>query len=60
MKWKKPNGTEIETNNEKATIEKCVSLGWEPATEEKPKKRGRPKKVVTDGDSSGSDQAGSE
>jgi len=28
MKWIKPSGLEIETNNEKATIEYCESLGW--------------------------------
>lgn len=28
MKWIKPNGNEIETNDEKATIEYCKSLDW--------------------------------
>jgi len=27
-KWTKPNGTEIETNDDKATIEHCESLDW--------------------------------
>ena len=30
MLWIKPNGTEIELNNEKATIEKAVELDWKP------------------------------
>jgi hypothetical protein len=30
MKWKKPSGIIIETNEEDSTIDKCVSLGWEP------------------------------
>jgi len=34
MKWKKPSGLEIETNDEKATIEYCESLGWEKVEEE--------------------------
>jgi len=33
--WIKPNGNEIETNDETATIEYCESLGWE-------RKKGRP------------------
>ena len=28
MKWEKPSGLEIETNDEPVTIEKCESLGW--------------------------------
>lgn len=30
MKWKKPSGLIIETNEDDATIDKCVSLDWEP------------------------------
>jgi hypothetical protein len=30
MKWKKPNGNEIEVNDDKETREYCLSLGWEP------------------------------
>jgi hypothetical protein len=44
MKWVKPNGTEIETNDSDATREYARSLGWKP-------KRGRPKKDKVDGDS---------
>lgn len=29
-KWTKPSGLEVETNDEKGTIEHCVSLGWKP------------------------------
>jgi hypothetical protein len=46
MKWIKPNGTEIETNDREETIEYCKSLGWKDAAEKKP--RGRPRKEVTD------------
>lgn len=46
MKWKKPNGNEIETNDEEVTIEYCKSLGWE--SDDLPKKRGRPAKVSED------------
>ena len=34
MKWKKPNGTRIETNDMKETLEYCRSLGWEEVDEE--------------------------
>jgi hypothetical protein len=51
IKWIKQDGeSEIETNDEPATIEYCESLGWtrgdakKEAKEEQPKKRGRPKK----------------
>lgn len=44
MKWIKDNGQEIETNELKETIDKCIQLGWKHKTEEEPKKRGRPAK----------------
>lgn len=28
MKWVKPSGVEIETNDREETIEYCKSLGW--------------------------------
>ncbi len=28
MKWSRPSGTEIETNDEPATIAHCESVGW--------------------------------
>lgn len=28
MKWTKPNGTVIKTNDMEATVECCISLGW--------------------------------
>lgn len=28
MKWRKDNGTEIETNDSMETVAYCVSLGW--------------------------------
>ena len=44
MKWIKPNGTEIETNDLPATIEAAHNLGWKEAK----KKPGRKKKVESD------------
>jgi len=46
IKWTRPSGTEIETNDDKATIDYCISLGWKPAeSEKKPvKKKVRRKK----------------
>ena len=35
MKWKKPNGSEIEINDEKATIAEAKSLGWKQVKPEK-------------------------
>lgn len=29
INWTKPSGLEVTTNDEKATIEYCESLGWE-------------------------------
>jgi len=37
MKWKKPNGSEIETNDDEATIEYCKSLKWKEVKTKKPK-----------------------
>ena len=31
IEWIKPNGNKITTNEEKATVEYCESLGWERA-----------------------------
>lgn len=36
MKWIKPNGTEIETNDSEETIAYCESLGWKRKEEEFP------------------------
>jgi hypothetical protein len=36
MKWTKPNGSEIETNDDKVTIEYCESLGWLCCDEDEP------------------------
>jgi len=30
MKWVKPSGQEIETNDNPATVKHCESLGWKP------------------------------
>ena len=29
MKWKRPSGREIETNDEPATVKHCQDMGWE-------------------------------
>jgi len=34
MKWIRPSGSEIETNDEKATIEHCEKQGWERVLED--------------------------
>ena len=34
MKWIRPSGSEIETNDLEATIEHCKSLGWKEKKEE--------------------------
>lgn len=31
MKWTKPSGSQIETNDDAATIKYCESLGWKRA-----------------------------
>jgi len=41
MKWTKPNGSEVETNEEKATIEHCESLGWKSGKAKQPKKQSK-------------------
>ncbi len=43
IKWVKPNGNEIETNDLKDTVEYCESLNWKRA--DAPKKRGRKPKA---------------
>ena len=37
IKWKKPNGNEIETNDRPATVKYCESLGWEKGKHTKAK-----------------------
>jgi len=47
MKWIRPSGTEIETNDREVTIEYCKSLGWKEAETRKvmsPPKEGSVKK----------------
>jgi hypothetical protein len=34
MKWTKPSGIEIETNEDQVTIDYCESLGWEAEDDE--------------------------
>jgi len=42
VKWKKPNGTIIKTNEEDATLKAAIDNGWEPYEEpEKPKKKAK-------------------
>ena len=40
IKWKKPNGNEIETNDLPDTVKHCESLGWKTS---KSKKKSDPK-----------------
>ena len=44
IKWKRPSGTFIETNEKQETIEYAESLGWKrEGAEEKPKRKRRSK-----------------
>lgn len=36
IKWEKPNGTTIETNDSPETVAYCESLGWKRAGAKKP------------------------
>jgi len=49
MKWIRPSGSEIETNDEKGTIEYCKSLGWKEkgAKEETKKEVKKESKLVS-------------
>ena len=44
IKWIRPSGSEIETNDSKETIEHCESLGWKKA--DKPKRKRRTKAEI--------------
>ena len=44
MKWTRPTGTTIVTNDLPATIEACEKLGWKEFKEAAPKKKAAPKK----------------
>jgi len=44
IKWKKPNGNEIETNDDDAHREYCKSLGWKEVKEAAPQKAKKAKK----------------
>lgn len=49
MKWIKPSGVEVETNDMPETITYCRSLGWQEVSEdEAPRRRGRPPKDSTE------------
>ena len=43
IKWTKPNGNEIETNEETATIKYCKSLGWMRDTDPEPRRKSKVK-----------------
>jgi hypothetical protein len=51
IKWKRPNGSTIETNSDAGNIKQALSLGWVLA--EKPKQKRR-----KNGNSSGSSKTG--
>lgn len=44
MKWVKPNGNKIETNDDLATIRFCKKMGWEQ--EKAPVKKAAKKKAA--------------
>lgn len=37
MKWIKPSGTEIETNDREETVAACEAMGWKKKSAAKPK-----------------------
>lgn len=43
MKWIKPSGLEIETNDLKATVKYCESLGWKKKEVKKEVKKAKKK-----------------
>ena len=45
MKWTKPHGIEIETNDREDTIEYCKSLGWKEVSNKPIKQTSKPKAV---------------
>lgn len=46
MKWIKPNGTEIETNDDEETVKYCQQLGWEKKKRKYTKKENATKAQV--------------
>lgn len=49
IKWIRPSGSEIETNDFKGTIEGCLAMGWKRVDEEPEKKRRGPGKPKAEG-----------
>ena len=47
MKWIKPSGVEVETNDLKASVEAAKALGWKPKSEKKEEPIKVAKKKVT-------------
>ncbi len=49
MRWIKPSGLKITTNDMDKTIEYCESLGWvdEKKSQEKPKRKSAPSSTVS-------------
>lgn len=47
IKWKKPSGAVIETNDMPETVDACLSMDWQPLLD------GRPVDVEEDFDASG-------
>ena len=45
IKWTRPDGTELETNDMKDTIEYCESLGWTRSEKKAPAKKKAAKKT---------------
>lgn len=45
VKWIRPTGSEIETNDDDRTIAACIDMGWELA-EDKPKRTRRTKSEI--------------
>lgn len=45
IKWVKPSGLKIETNDMDETVEYCKSLGWKKANGRKPKEDKTPEEL---------------
>lgn len=48
IKWVKPSGLKIETNDKDATVEYCESLGWKQSNGKKPRKPRTPKTPIVE------------
>jgi len=48
IKWKKKDGTELESNDHPETVDKCEELGWKRVGGDVPKTEPKPTKETKD------------